>query len=244
MAEYRVTVLTAIYRAGNYIKAKIENLLEQTIFDQVQFVLLNCQNLDDERSTYQPILSKPNVIEISYAQHVHLYKTWNDGITNTNSNYLCNSNVDDLWRPTYLERCCEYLDTNPDTACLSTAIGVTSIPNQINHTQWRTDQGQLPVLPFPSSTAGPCPVWRRELHDKYGLFDDRCAVIGDAIMWEKWLAGGEKFVAIPDRLVLYYASGNSLERKRDPQTKHLLRDLDLVSIGRITTEELPSPPPE
>jgi hypothetical protein len=244
MVEYRVTVLIALYRAGKFVAAKIENLLEQTIFDQVQFVFLNCQNLDGEMEIYKSLLDKPNVLQITYHNHHPLYKTWNDGITHTKSAYLCNSNVDDMWRPTYLERCCSILDERPDIACLTTAIGVTNIPNQTDHKAWNVNQGHLPLLNYPASTAGPCPVWRRNLHDKYGLFDDRVKVIGDAIMWEKWLAGGEKFETIPDRLVLYYASPTSLERQRDPETAHLLRDLDLVSIGRITHDELPAPPTE
>jgi glycosyltransferase involved in cell wall biosynthesis len=206
-----VTVLTALYKAGPYIHAKIDNLLQQSIFDDCNFVLLNCQNHDNERATYEEFLKHDNVTEIFYPDHVNLYPTWNDGIKTTDSEFICNSNADDMWHPQYLENCVKFLQINKQYSIVTTYIDVADEPNQSDYTQWNIINS-FPRMTYPDSTAGPCPVWRRSLHDKYGYFGDY-AVIGDARIWERWLAGGEGFGLIPRVMALYYLNPESLERR-------------------------------
>lgn len=225
MKKHAVLVLVAIYKAGDYIASKIQNLTQQTIFNECCFVLLNCQNLQNERSKYSHILHYNNVIEILYDDYVRLYSSWNDGIRRSDSKYICNSNVDDLWKPDFLEVCSDHLDKNASTSVVSTNIMVTRTSNQGDVNNWKYDHYMPKGLVYPLTTAGPCPVWRRDLHDKYGYFDDY-RTIGDAKMWEKWLAGGELFSVIDKDLVLYYASANSLERRVD-ESNVSYRDLDL-----------------
>lgn len=221
-----VTILVAIYNAKDFIKAKIENLQQISAFDDCWIVLLNCLDNDKESETYRDFVrSNDNVLEIRYSTHINLYPTWNHGIAITNSKYIMNNNVDDQLHPEYVVKCAQYLDDNPDMAVVSSRILMTDIWNQSDHNKWKWCD-EMPFHPYPSSTAGPCPMWRRSLHDKYGYFGDY-RVIGDARMWEKWLAGGEKFGLLDEKLVLYLRTNQSLERRRDPQTGLLLRELDL-----------------
>lgn len=228
-----VTVVVAIYKAGKFIEAKIENLRNQTIFNNINIALLNCQNLEGEREKYQEFLDKHhNVIEIFYEDHIRLYPTWNDGIKSTDSEFICNANVDDMWHPEYLERCVRFLRHNKSYSCVSTGIVLTYTPNQVNYEKWQW-QHKFPIGTYPQTTAGPCPVWRRSLHDKYGYFGNY-RTIGDARMWEKWHAGGEKFGYLKQDLVLYYASGVSLERRVDLDKQKSYRELDLEEEAGIT----------
>lgn len=227
--DYKVTVLVAIYKAAEFLKSKLQSLEAQTIFANSQIVLLNCQNLQNEFQIYESFLKHPNVIEILYDEHVSLYKTWNDGIKITHSPYITNANVDDQWHPQYLEKCVHFLD-NGAYPIVSSKILITRKPNQV-YPNW-THEGEMPFHPYPSSTAGPCPVWSRRLHQSHGYFDERCQTIGDAIMWEKWYAAGEQFGLISEPLVLYYANNASLERRLDEKTGEPLRDSDLRAIGR------------
>lgn len=225
MSRPTVTVLIALYRAGQYLRAKLDNLSQQTIFNECEFILLNCQNLDNEQSKYQLFLRNSNVREILYKDYVYLYPTWNHGIKSTDSEFICNSNVDDMWHPTYLEECAKFLRENEDYAVVSTKVLTTDKANQSNHKTWYTI-GAMPPEIYPLSSAGPCPVWRRSLHDKYGYFGDY-AVIGDARMWEKWLAGNEKFGLIHKSLALYFINPVSLERRNCPKGNGPLRAIDL-----------------
>ena len=222
----KITVLVAIYKAGKFIEAKIENLKKQTIFKDCNIILLNCQDLDKESHYYKEFFSdNDNITEIFHYNHVKLYKSWNNGIQETSSKYIINSNVDDMWDPNYLKECVKFLDNNESYACVTSQILVTDIPNQYDHTSWK-HVSKIPSDTYPNTTAGPSPMWRRSLHKKYGYFGDY-HVVGDDKMWEKWYAGGEKFGLINRDMVLYYMSVNSLERRVDPKTKISLRNIDL-----------------
>jgi hypothetical protein len=233
MSESIVTILVALWKASRFLEAKLENLRQQTLFDRCNIVLLNCQNLENEAGIYADFLKHNNVSEICYDTHINLYPTWNDGIKATESRFIMNSNVDDMLHPEYVRACSNWLNTNPDFACVSTGVLVTEKPNQI-HPNWEW-KDRLPFHIYPLSTAGPCPMWRRSLHNKYDYFGNH-RVIGDAKMWEKWLGGGEKFGLIDQNLVLYYAHSGSLERRVDGHGR-LYRDIDLEEIKNEKTKK-------
>lgn len=219
------TILIALWKAGDFLEAKLADLEQQTLFSRCNIVLLNCQNLDNEADIYADFLAKhDNVLEIRYDEHVNLYPTWNDGIKATDSRFIMNSNVDDMLHPEYVEVCSDWLKAHPNFACVSTGVLLTHHPNQI-YPNWKW-QNRLPFNFYPRSTAGPCPLWRRDLHDTYGYFSD-LRVIGDADMWERWHAGGERFGLIRRDMVLYYAHHGSLERRVDEKGREL-RTLDLA----------------
>jgi len=225
-----ITILVALYEAGSFIQAKLQNLRQLCNFDDCWIVLLNCENKHNEADAYADFVAQySNVIAIRYVDHVNLYTTWNHGIITTNSTYVMNSNVDDMLHTEYVRTCTQYLDANRKIAAVSSKILVTDVPNQVGP-DWEY-QHAMPFLAYPLATAGPCPVWRKSLHYKYGLFDPRCEVVGDAIMWEKWVIGGETFGLIDQPLALYYRNPGSLERRRDNYGVSLI-DKDLQRLGR------------
>lgn len=223
---YKLTILAALYKSGEFVQSRLQSIINQTVFDKCNLVILNCQNLHNEYDHYSHLLNRTNITSIEYDTHKYLYDTWNDGINITSSDYIVNANADDQWHPQFAEKCINYLDENPQVSVISTGVLLTNIPNQI-WPNWES-QGEFPKYIYPASTAGPSPVWRRSLHEKYGLFES-CAVIGDALAWERWVAGGEQFNLINEDLVLYYHNPMSLER-RQTDSGELFRDRDLRLI--------------
>lgn len=223
--SFRVTVLIALYNSGQFLRPKLINLRQQTAFRRCQIVLLNCQNIGGERNIYRRFAARnSNVKVIEYGYYCRLYKSWNDGIEQTKSDYIMNSNADDLMHPECIEKLIAALDANPGHSVAHCNSWVTDIPN-LKWPDW-THHGEI-ITCYPGGTAGPCPMWRRSLHDKYGLFGNY-RVIGDAKMWEKWHAGGEKFLNVPEHLVLYYhAPNHNLEIRLDGMTGRPMRELDL-----------------
>lgn len=223
----KATVLIALYKSGEFIESKIESIMRQTMFNDTSFVFLNCQDLDNESKFIHPLMKKhKNIKHILFTKHINLYESWNAGINITKSNYVVNYNADDQWHPKYLEKCSRFLDENPQYAIVSSQVLVTDLPNQV-YPNWNKIWTKMVEGTYPNTTAGPCPMWRRSLHHKYGFFGNY-RVIGDARFWEALYAGRENFGYLKEELVLYYMSPTSLERRRDPESKQLLRDLDLA----------------
>lgn len=224
-----ITILVALYKAGEFIEAKIKNLRNLTNIQQCKVIFLNCQDLDNESKHYEKFLEDyPQSTHIIYNKHRKVYGTWNEGIKMSDTKYIANFNADDQCRPDYFEKCIQFLEEYEEYCAVSSRVLVSSFPNQV-WPEWTKDS-ELPPATYPDSTAGPCPVWRRSLHSKYGYFDD-LRVVSDATMWQRWHEGGEKFGYINDPMVLYYRSPNSLERRIDPKTKLPYRHLDLDEIA-------------
>jgi len=208
----KVTILISLYKASEFLSAKLENLLKQTYFNKCYIVLLNCQNLENESLIYAEYTKKyKNIISKDYVEYVKLYSSWNDGIKMTKSEYIMNSNVDDMLHPKYVETCCKHLDNNPETGYVTTQVLTTYTPCQ-TWPDWEPDSKMH--IQYPKGTVGPCPMWRRSLHDKHGYFGDFLAV-GDAVMWEIWHGNKVKFDIINKKMVLYYHHQSSLERRTD-----------------------------
>ena len=58
-------------------------------------------------------------------------------------------------------------------------------------------------------------MWRRTLHDTYGMFDDKYKSAGD---WEFWLRcsfGGAKFKKYTDILGVYYFNPDGISTNED-----------------------------
>lgn len=228
----KITILVGMYKAGQFIEAKLDNLKRQSIIKDCHIVFLNCQNLDNEDTICRDFISKNDDITatiLDYDKHVSLYTTWNDAIRTTSSEYIVNANVDDMWHESYLERLTNILDEHEDYSVAYTYVLSTSIKNQSDPSKW-INQGGLSTKPFPGGTMGPCPVWRRLLHDIYGYFNN-FQVISDGLMWEKWRRGGEKFYQVPEPLVLYFHNPNSLERRVCPHTGVSIATQELREIG-------------
>ena len=220
----KVTILCALYESGIFIESKLESLSRLIDVDKCEVIFINCLNKDNESSKLQRYLDlHKGWKEILLNEHVNLYKAWNIGIEASTGDYICSYNADDQWRPDYVVKMVEYLDTHDD-AIVTSGVLITDVANQI-YPSWGGIIGKIPALPYPKSTAGPSPMWRRSLHSKYGLFGNY-RVIGDARFWEKLHAGGEKFGLVTDDLVLYYANCESLERRHDANGV-LLRVLDI-----------------
>jgi hypothetical protein len=220
---YKVAVLISVYEAGEFLDSKFKSITEQTIFDQCAFIFVNCQNkhkegakLDDFCKDYK------NCMHLMSKEYITIYEAWNIGINNSHSEYLSNYNMDDQWHPKYLDKCSKALEAQ-NAGIISTEILITDTPNQL-YPFWH-HINKVPSGLYPEFVVGPSPMWRRSLHAKYGLFEN-FYVISDALMWDKFYKGNEKFYLLEEELVLYYINSESLERRRNVDGEKLL-NIDL-----------------
>jgi GT2 family glycosyltransferase len=53
-------------------------------------------------------------------------------------------------------------------------------------------------------------MWRRDLHDQFGLFDETLKSSGDTEFWLRALAKGAKFVYYPEVTAVYFHNPEGL----------------------------------
>ena len=134
-----------------------------------------------------------------------IYGAWNAACRFPRS--MTNAVTDDAHRADALEVMADYLEKHPDIALVYADQLVTHFPNETfaetqTESRWNWPEYSYAELER-RCIVGPQPVWRKSLHDKYGLFQAEFRSAGD---YEFWLRIGkeEKMHRLPDILGLYY----------------------------------------
>ncbi|MDD4157764.1 MAG: glycosyltransferase [Candidatus Cloacimonetes bacterium] len=231
-SQLRVSIITSIYKGDEFIKGFMEDITQQTIFDQCELILINANSPEHEEEVILPYLARyPNIIYKRLQADPGLYGVWNVGVQLSQANYLTNANIDDRLRPDCYEVHAKALDNYPEVDLVYSACYVTTVPNDI----FDGNAGLL-LLPHTALNFSPqhmteClpnnhPMWRKSMHKKYGLFDERYKAAGDWEMWLRAVKGGSRFLRIPGVYGLYYDNPSSISNR------------DKVGLSRRETQEV------
>lgn len=222
----RVTIITAIYKGGNFIKGFLEDIVQQTAFDQCELFLADGDSPDNEYEIIEPFLKEySNIRYERLTPDPGLYESWNYMIQNSESEYITNANLDDRLFPSCIEKHINALDANPDS-------DLAYCENILSYTENDTFKNYGPnseVVLFPEG-GGPFykpnmighnyphnhPLWRRSLHERFGEFDTKYISASDYEFWLRCLKGGVKdFIHVPEILGIYYRNPTGVSSKPD-----------------------------
>lgn len=229
----KATVLISLYKSQKFIQNKIENIMEQTIFKECEFMFIDGGTNDDELDIIRRfIIGKHNCHLIANKKgRITLYEAWNRGIKASSAPYICNSNTDDVLAPNAIERLIESLDGDNNISVTFPNVYTTTKPNS----KWGTVTGGY-INTSANAVVGPFVMWRRSLHSKYGLFDGRLWVYGDAHWWNLLRSNHVVFKKVPDHLCIYLV-GNGLERSCDDSGELLrVKDAKLLNLPKGSVE--------
>jgi glycosyltransferase involved in cell wall biosynthesis len=208
----KVTVITSVFKASSHLSGFMEDITEQTAFDQCQWYLLDAASPDNEIETIEPYLKHDNIHYERLEEDPGIYACWNHMIENSESEYITNANTDDRLFPEFIEKMVEALDQNPSKDLVYSENIMSSNPSDShkNYTE-DTEASLYPCGPFDRKgmvrhNYPHChPVWRRSLHDRFGLFNPEYKSAGDYEFWLRCLLGGsEDFLYLPEILAIYY----------------------------------------
>ncbi|MHB8904520.1 MAG: glycosyltransferase [Melioribacteraceae bacterium] len=180
-----VSAIISTYNSEKFIRGKIEDLLLQSIADELEIIVVNSGSLQNEDAIIKEYLSDhQNIKYIHTKERETIYKAWNRGIAIAKGKYITNSNTDDRLRSDAFEIMADYLDANPETMLVYADQVLTTVENQKFNEVKRNK-----VIKFPSYThfkqlerciVGSQPMWRASLHAIDNLwFDDKYEVCGD-----------------------------------------------------------------
>lgn len=192
-------------------------MLRQTIIDQLDVILLNCQNIDNEYSIYEKYLQHPNIREIKLDSYCTLYHSWNVGINNTTASFVMNSNADDMLRK---DACEEMLKCSESHDVIFSYYAISNKPNRYS---WDGSSPKNLIQPtsWDRLFLGPSPMIRKSILSKTGLYDHELYAIGDSDLWGRLNKVGARARMIEEPLVLYYHNKASLERRRNSKGEPL-----------------------
>jgi glycosyltransferase involved in cell wall biosynthesis len=197
-----VTAIVSAYYAERYIRDRINNLQRQRPEPEIIVVA--------QRGSYEEGVS----IAMGGCVHVQtediptIYSAWNSAIAIATGDYLTNANCDDRHNEGALSILAKALDANQDAALVYGDNDVIH-PNGVITTHKRGGGG-IDVLKR-TCFVGPMPMWRRTLHDTYGMFDGTLHSAGDYEFWLRIAKGGEKLLHLDYTVGRYTRRPDSAE---------------------------------
>lgn len=217
--NFLVSAIVSTYNAEAFIRSCLQNLVEQTLFQkgQMEILVVDSGSQQNEGRIVRQFQScYPNIRYLRTPQREPIYAAWNRAIRLASGKYLTSANTDDRHRPDALEILAETLEKNPKIALVYSDQVIAPIPLERFSARW----GQLiprPDYSYERLLFGCCvgsqPMWRKSLHEEFGLFDETLTVAGD---WDFWLriAARYPFQRVPEFLGVYYNNPASAEHGR------------------------------
>lgn len=256
----RVSLVTSAFKGQHVAHSFLSNLLASQGSDQLECLLVTPQpNLVQDLVFEAFALAWPQVKVMPLDHDPGIYACWNVAIEAARGRYVGNANLDDRRDHRHVTALADLLDqSGADVASAAVAIthdlaeitgfagDAIDLAKRQNLEIW---YGQLADAPpqaralrdfflfGPQGEVTQCmnfphcmPLWRRDLHERYGRFDEpRHGTYADFALWLQAVSQGARFLHDPRPLGLYYV---------DPQS-HNRRNSDAVTWDAIVRRFLP-----
>lgn len=217
----RISIITSVFNGDNFIKGFLEDIVQESIFDDCELILINANSPGNEEPIIKEYLEEyPNIIYKRLSYDPGLYGVWNMAIQMASADFITNANLDDRRNHSSCEIQAKALEENPSVELVYSDILLTYTPNQTfenNTYRWIVVTPDFnPELMY-QCLPGPQPMWRKSMHEKYGYFDDMFLSAGDWEMWLRAVIRGAKFMKIPNFVSgIYFDNPTSLSNNKEP----------------------------
>ncbi len=215
----QLTVMVSIYESGDWIENRLDNLTKILNLSDTEIWCINA-NSPDSRDDIIP--QKFPVKYIKLPERIGVYAAWNHIIKESRGTYLTNANTDDIVAPNCYQSLISAIE-NTKAGFAYPSWYTTAAPNlkweEIHsHHPTKIDDGGRPGHyrgDLERGGVGHFPLWKRSLHDKLGLFDERFRALGDADWWARCFFKEQTgFVWVDAFLACYlWRSGENLWHK-------------------------------
>ncbi|MGL6136729.1 MAG: glycosyltransferase family 2 protein, partial [Planktothrix sp.] len=236
--KIKVSAIISTYNSASMMSGRLENLVNQTLFKQgkLEVIVVDSGSQENERDIILEFKKQypDSIIYIRTEEREPIYQAWNRGIAIARGEYITNQNTDDRLKLNALERLSNYLDQHSEVILVHADQQAVSPGESVNLEQlngkphWKWPEFSRLKLLF-SAQVGSQPMWRKSLHNNYGLFDQTLKVRGDQDFYIR-IANAGKFHFIPEILGTLNLSENSLSHQQD-----LSREEEILIFKRYTS---------
>lgn len=184
-------------------------MLNQSIFNDIEFLFVDCCSMQNEKEYILPLTYKYNNVKYhKLDQDPGLYASWNIAIKMCNSTLISNWNIDDRKNIHSLEILSKAFDRDQS---LDMAYGITYVSNIANEKyEDNSYENIYPCLPHSlhnlllNNSPHCMPMWKKNLHDRFGWFDETYKTASDGDMWLRCAVGGARIKMINHPVGLYF----------------------------------------
>ena len=222
--EILVSAIASLYCGGEYIEQFLENITSQTIFrDYCELIIIDADSPENEAAVITRYMERfANIVYHRADARIGIYEAWNVGVRMARGRYLTNTNMDDLRRSDSFERQIEILEKFPFVDVVYQDFWYSFEGHAPFDRSAATGfKSEVPVVTaynlMQSNSPHNAPMWRQELHDAVGMFDDTYRSAGDYDFWLRCMQAGKVFYKVNDPHVVYFVNPEGLSTR--PNTR-------------------------
>ncbi len=207
-SEPLVSVFVSVYNSERFLCGALEELEGQTIVDKLEIIIIETGSPANEIEIVREFQKKyNNIIYLRTGDREYPPAAVNRGIKVASGKFFTIANSDDRYRPDAFEIMVGELLKNPEAGLVYGDIFVTSYANQTFQRFIRCGYSIRPEyskeIMLSGCHIGPQPMWRREVHEEFGLFDESLETAADYEFWCR-IAQKYSFKYIPKFLGVYF----------------------------------------
>ncbi len=223
-AKCMASVLILTYNHAKYVEDTLKGVLDQTYSD-LEIIILDDASQDDTCriiDAYVPELKKkfPRVVFMKHDKNTgNIPQNMNELISEAGGNYILGLSGDDIPLPGFAEVLVGQLDKHPDAAVVH-ANGYVEYEEYKygDHLDWELRFDRLSgyeredffrIMMYGPQILAPAAAYRRNLHEKYGLYDINVGY-EDYDFWLTLASAGERFFYYDCPVVIYRRCLNSI----------------------------------
>lgn len=238
-----VSFVSSLFRGQRLVHSFLANITHQSVFPDGELIVVSPEPNLLQDLVCEVFALACDRVRLRYLSHdPGIYECWNIAIRDARGRYLSNANLDDRRDPAHVVRLVNLLEST-GASVASAAVAIThemeEIAQSIVHIA-PPRNGEAREIWFGASEQadpfrglndfflfGVCgeviqcmnfphcmPVWRRDLHQRFGYFDEKDnGTYADFAFWLQAAAKGERFVHLAEALGLYYVDAESHNRR-------------------------------
>jgi hypothetical protein len=230
----KISIITSMKNANKFLNQFLLDVTRQTIFkSHCEWIIIDVNETEDDYEIIKPFLKEHKNIIYKKSKDNGIYATWNEAISLSSGEFITNMNCDDRRHPDNLKKMAKLLSENDD---ISLVYCDSYIVNQAN-INWESLPKNCERYNFSEfensnllyeNTPHNNPMWRRDLHLKYGLFDEKYKSAGDWDFWVRCWHNGEKFKKHPEVLGIYYFNPTGISTNPNNRTSFVEKEENLI----------------
>ena len=236
--KYRCSLFCSFYRAEKFIEGYLKNVYEQSIFEDIEFIFLDCASPCKEGENFLSSITESNIKYKRLEKDPGLYAAWNIAVRMCSAPVIGNWNVDDRKNKEGLEILLNQFDKYED---LDIVYGPTYISRKANEEYKNNNFEEVyPCLEhslnnlFKNNSPHCMPLWKKNLHDRFGYFDENYKTASDGDFWLRCAIGGATIKKINHPVGLYFE--NPQGRSTNPETlQEMIEEVKNMRIKNLET---------
>ena len=224
----KISAITSCFRGERYLAAFLEDVAQQTMFNDLEVVLDHNEPTEAELAAIEQFQRRlpESLCHVVIRPVEPMGTSWNRCIRKAQGEYVTIWNVDDLRTPDSIEQQCRVLDDNPDVGLVYGGHTITKTFGSQLGKPWIPPEFERDA--FTRNThMGPFYMWRKSLCQQAGYFDEQLRSAADfdlAIRLALWTNG-----KITPGLLGYYLD-EGLGRSTTPGDKVALIERTVIAL--------------